>query len=210
MKPWGVSNTSAHREESHPSPCPSAPSLPLSWLCHPSWESVGQKLAGCKSQRLRTPSSSCSTSRSRNKKTSLITSVLNLYREVKKRGELELVFRKVSSSTVYRLNQTGRTLSLLALEHATTAKKKGRGWREGVSGRIQHEHNLQYCLSHAERRQSGVPNTSILKDRRCRQKSGLLSVNTHESSTNIPNLKENGGLTALQAASPTLATKEML
>lgn len=100
-------------------------------------------------------------------------------------------------------------MSLLAMERATWAKK-GQGQREGVTQRIQHEDDLQYCLSHAKRRQSGVPNTAILKGRRCRQKSGLLNVNIHESSTNIPNLKENWELTALQAASPTLAIKEIL
>lgn len=100
-------------------------------------------------------------------------------------------------------------MSLLAMEDATWAKK-GQGQREGVTERIQHEDNLQYCLSHTECRQSGVPDTSILKERRCRQKSGLLIVNIHESYTNIPNLKENWQLTALQAASPTLAIKEIL
>lgn len=98
---------------------------------------------------------------------------------------------------------------LLAMEPATWAKT-GQGWRDGVTERIQHEDNLQDCLSHAERRQSGVPNTSILKDRRCRQKSGLLNVNIRESYTNIPNLRENWELTALQAASPTPAIKEIL
>lgn len=88
--------------------------------------------------------------------------------------------------------------------------RRGQGQREGVTERIQHEDDLQYCLSHAERRQSGVPNTSVLKDRRRRQESGLHNVNIQESYTNSPNLKENWEVTALQAASATHAIKEIL
>lgn len=56
----------------HPTPRLSIPSLPLSWLCHPSWEWDPQRHAGCRSQRQKTPSSSCSANQSRSKNTLLL------------------------------------------------------------------------------------------------------------------------------------------
>lgn len=64
---------------------------------------------------------------------------------------------------------------LLAVEHATSATdKKVCVWGgQGVTERIQHEDDLERCLSHAERGQRGVPNTSVLEEGRHRQKTGL-------------------------------------
>lgn len=83
----------------HPTPCPSVPSLPLSWLCHPSWEWVPQRHAGCKSQRQRTPSSSWWTNQSRTQNTCIFLSIptLHLFTCNKKGDETKKhVFRKVS------------------------------------------------------------------------------------------------------------------
>ena len=66
-----------------------------------------------------------------------------------------------------RVNKAGRTLLLLAVDHATLATdKEGRGKRGRGGGlvkeRIQHEDDLQHRLSQAERGERRVPDASIL------------------------------------------------
>lgn len=156
----------------HPTPCLYIPSLPLSWLCHPSWEWVPQRHADCRSQRQKTPSSSCSANQSRSKNTLLQVersfSLSQLFMcqgstfsgIIKGDETTQHVFRKVFSSTMSWVNKAALAMLLLAMEHVTQATDKGE-----VTERIQYEDNLQHCLSHTKCGQRGVPNGSILEER---------------------------------------------
>lgn len=64
-------------------------------------------------------------------------------------------------------------------------------WGGGFTERIQHEDDLQCCLSHAKCGQRGVPNTSVLEEGR--QKSGFFNVIIHHSYTNTSQMKKENG-----------------
>lgn len=93
-------------------------------------------------------------------------------------------------------------LDNVALGHGAcyfSHRQKKRGGR-GVTERIQHEDDLQCCLSHAKCGQRGVPDTSVLEDGRHRQKTGLFYFpHTSFLYKYITNRKRKWETTALQA-----------